>query len=341
MPRRRALFWLAFTMPLLGCSEHTAIAHLIRISSVQQIWEQPNQLSLRGEGFPPGMRGEALLDGTLFAPGAAPQVHRLRVPCRALSSTQALVDLKVPAVSSLPEGPFSGALEVSFGAQPDARLVGRVERTLFRLAGGQSQLQVQFALSRRAQDFQHALGITALELSEHGPVVSELAAGGASQHAGLSVGDAIVRLNGAPVQLPVDVLPRGELALVELEVRRPREASLQVLRIALDSPGGPLDFQLWVLCCGLGASLTALAAKGLRALPRAKPKRKEFWLACSSALCLGMVCMFVLESTAPSIRDACQALACGALVSCLGVYLLRRARRTLRTARDPALTPFL
>lgn len=341
MPRRRALFWLGFAVPLMCCGEHTAVAHLIRISSVQQIWEQPSQLSLRGEGFPPGMRGEALLDGTLFAPGAAPQVHQLRVPCRALSSTQALVDLKVPAVAALPEGPFSGALEVRFGARPDARLVGRVERSVFRLAGGQTPLQVQFALSRRAQSFQHALGITALELSEHGPLVSELAAGGPSQHAGLSLGDAIVRLDGAPVQLPIDVLGRSGLALIELEVRRPPETNIRVLRIALQPPGRPLDWTLWVLCCALGASLTALAAKGLSLPPRAQPKRKEFLLVCSSALCLGAVCMFVLESTAPSIRDACQAFAWGALVSGLAVYLLRRARRTLRTARDPALTPFL
>jgi len=332
---------LVLTLALLGCSERAALANLIRIDAIRQIWEQPNQLSLHGEGFPAGMHGEVLLAGTLYAPGSAPAEHTLRVPCRALSATLAVVDLQTLEVAALPEGPFAGRLEAHFDSEQGTRLSGRLAPATFRLSAAQTPLAAQFALEQRAQAFQRALGIAALERDDQGVVIAELAANGPARSAGLAAGDQIALLDGAPVQLPVDVLGRGTRAQIELGVRSARGAELRRVRIELATPAAGASFALWALSCALGASATALLARssGVR-LPRPRA-RKERWLAGLSVLSMAAVVMFLLEATAPGLRDALRAAAVGALLAGLCVYLKRRSRRTLRTTRDPALTPFL
>jgi hypothetical protein len=338
---RSVLLLLAHALALLGCEARDAPVDSIRIDAVRQIWEQPSQLSLHGEGFPVGMRGEVLLAGTLYAPGSAPAEQTLRVPCRALSATLAVVDLQTPEVTALPEGPFAARLEARFGSEQLTPLVGRVAHAVFRLSAAQTPLAAQFALEQRAQSFQRELGIEALELNDQGVVVTELSARGAGRAAGLAVGDQIALLDGAPVQLPVDVLGRGARTQVELGVRSARGAELRRLRIDLGPAEVGSDFALWALCCALGASSTALLARALGVSLGRQPTRKERWLAGLSALSSAAVVMFLLEATAPSLRDALRAAGSGALLAGLGVCLRRRARRTLRTTRDPALAPFL
>jgi hypothetical protein len=337
---RSAALLLALAFTLLACAEQRALADLIRIDSIRQIWEQPNQLSLHGDGFPAGMHGEVLLSGTLYAPGSAPAQHALRVPCRALSPSLAIADLQTPEVAALPEGPFAGALEVRFTGAATLQ-TGRMARTVFRLSAAQTPLAAQFALEQRAQSFQRALGIEMLERNDQGVVIAELKAGGRARVAGLAVGDQIAQLDGAPVQLPVDVLTRGTRAQVELGVRSGRGAELRRVRIELGDAGAGADFALWALCCALGASATALLARAFGVQLAALPSRKERWLAGLSAVSLATVIWFVLEGTAPDLRDALRAAGVGALLACLGMCLRRRARRTLHTTRDPGLTPFL
>jgi PDZ domain len=339
MSLRSAL--LALVLTLLGCQEHAARPDPIRIDSVRQIWEQPSELRVSGDGFPAGMHGEVLLAGTLYAPGAEPAQHVLRVPCRALSGTLAVIDLQTSEVAALPAGPFAGTLEVRFGSAQIAGLTGRVARAVFRLSAAPTPIATQFALEQRAQAFQRALGIEALELGDQGVVVAELAAEGPARAAGLASGDQIALLDGAPVQLPVDVLGRGARAHAELGVRSGRGAELRRLRVELDAAPAGADFALWALCCALGASTTALLARAFGAEPAPRASRKERWLAALSALSLAAVLMLLLEATAPALRDALRAASAGALLGGFGVYLSRRAHRTLRTTRDPALTPFL
>jgi hypothetical protein len=331
--------WLA--LALLACNSRDTPADSIRIDAVRQIWEQPGQLTLHGQGFPVGMHGEVLLAGTLYAPGSAPAEQTLRVPCRALSATLAVVDLQTPEVTALPEGPFAARLEARFGSAQLTPLVGRVARAVFRLSAAQTPLAAQFALEQRAQSFQRQLGIEALELNDQGVVVTELAARSVGRAAGLAVGDQIALLDGAPVQLPVDVLGRGARTQVELGVRSALGAELRHLRIELGAAAVGADLALWALCCALGASSTALLARAFGVSLGREPTRKERWLASLSALSLTAAVMFLLEATAPSLRDALRAAGSGALLAGLGVCLRRRARRTLHTTRDPALTPFL
>lgn len=332
---------LALALALLGCREHASRADSIRIEAIRQIWERPDQLSLHGDGFPAGMHGEVVLAGTLYAPGAAPAEHTLHVPCRALSATLAVIDLQTAEVAALPEGPFVGTLEARFEGGRTGRAAGRVPHAVFRLSGAQAPVAAQFALEQRAQDFQRALGIDALGRSELGVVVAELSPRGPARAAGLAVGDQIALLDGAPVQLPVDVLARGAAGHVELGVRSARDAELRRLRIERAAPGAGSDLALWALCGALGASLAALLARSFGSAPVWRPSRKERWLSGSSALSLAAVVMLVLEAAAPDLRGALRAAASGAVLAVIAVYLRRRAHRTLRTTRDPALTPFL
>jgi hypothetical protein len=137
------------------------------------------------------------------------------------------------------------------------------------------------------------------------------------------------------------VLARGARARVTLAVRGGRGAELRRLRIELAEAPVGVDFALWAFCCALGASTTALLARAFGAALAPRPTRKERWLAALSALSLAAVLMLLLEGTAPGLRDALRAASAGALLAGIAVYLSRRAHRTLRTKRDPALTPFL
>lgn len=337
----RSLAIILLTLSLSGCADDAALAHLIQIRDVAQTWEQPAELSLHGEGFPHGARGEALLTGTLFAVGSPPQRVTLHLPCRALSSGRALVELSASEMAGLREGPFEGQLEVRFGVLSAARLVGRAQHVTFRVGHLPSALDQRFLLRQRAQAFQRSIGIGALEMGERGASISQLLTEGPALAAGLQVGDTIVRLDGAPVQLPVDVLAHGPRAGVELTVQRSGEASTRLINLQGSRSVRSLPWLVGMLCAVLGVSLGATVGGLLRPGALWAPRRREYWLLLVSCGSLLLLAWLVLDSVDPVLRELIGPFAAGFVLAVLAVYLLRRARPTLRTTRDPALAPLL
>lgn len=332
---------LALVFVLTGCESDEALAHLIQIDDVTQTWEEPSSLVVHGEGFPHGVRGEALLTGTLYAVGAPAVAVELRAPCRALSGSQALVELNTPEASSLREGPFEGKLELRFGALSAARLVGRSEHVTARVGGLPSALDQRFQLRQRAQAFQRSVGIVGLEMAERGIVISQLAERGAALEAGVQLGDLITRIDGAPVQLPIDVLGHALHNGVELTLQRANETGPRVLKLTGERAARSLPWIVVVLCALLGGSLgfvlTSLARPGALWAPR----RREYWLSVVPCASLLLLAGLLLDSLDPIVRELAlpfaYAFACGALAVCLQ----RRVRPTLRTRRDPGLAPLL
>lgn len=337
----RLLAVVALLVPFAGCAGDEALAHLIQIHEVAQTWEQPSELSLRGEGFPHGVRGEAVLNGTLFAVGGAGERITLRVPCRALSSSQALVELSESDAVALREGPFEGTLEVRFGALSSARLVGRASHVLIRLGTLPTALDQRFALRQRAQAFQRGLGITALELGERGVSVSQLDAAGSAAAAGLTLGDSIVRVDGAPVQLPIDVLGRALRNGSELTVQRSGERSTLLLTVHGARSRSALPWFVSLMCAVFGAALAVSIGAGVRSDMLWAPRRREYWLMVVSCGSLSMLALLLLDGLDPLLRELLRPSGYGFLLAVAAVCLCRRLRPTVRTGKDPALAPLL
>lgn len=340
-PMRSLPAIVALVISLAGCASDEALAHLIEIRGLTQTWENPNQLQLHGEGFPHGVRGEAILIGTLFAVGASPRPLTLRAPCRALSATHALVELGASEAAALDEGPFEGKLELRFGALASARLVGKAENVTLRVGSQPGALDRRFALRQRAQHFQRSLGITALELTEAGVVVSQLAAEGAARAAGLRVGDTVRRLDGAPVQLPGDLLGRGLRPGVELTVKRSGEPGLLSLKLQGAQAAQSLPWLASLLCAAFGAAIGATLGCALRPTMLWAPRRREYWLGVVSWSSLALIAAVLLDGVDPMLRELLRPFAYAFVSASGGMCLLRRLRPTLRTGRDPALAPLL
>jgi hypothetical protein len=352
----RTLAWLLALALYVGCGrEDDAHAHLIQIDTVEQRWGDSGQLLVRGEGMPQGMRGEARLVGTLFAPGREARAIDARLPCRALGKTEVLVELEavlqpegVDARGSAPEqpggvvleGPFSGRVELRFGTHDAGRVVGRLDNILVRL-GRPPSLEQQFAERKRTQAFQRSLGVRALLLSDDGLSVAELEPEGPAARAGVFVGDIVTRLMDRPLQLPRDFVAVGDVSDVQLDLLRGpnRTPQRRHILIAKANPAGDPTL--------LGLGLTLGASLGLwlcMALPREKlwaPRRREYWL----ALCLiGSLTWLshLLLAAAPAAlsvlgRAALAGMLCGAFAMCCR----RLLRPTSRTTRDPALAPLV
>lgn len=341
----RSLLWsLLWVLQLafVACArDDGAHANLIAVEAVEQRWERAGQLFVRGEGFPQGMRGEARLSGQVFPPGEKARAIDVTLPCRALAKNEAVIALNEGLPSAGASGPFEGDLELSFGTREEGRLMGRLDQVVARL-GSPPTLEQQFQSRQRAQAFQRSVGIQALLLGEHGVSVAELAPEGAAAKAGLKQGDVVQRLDGRPIQLPLDLVPSTTTDTVRLEVRRGEQpGTALVVEIGLVPDAPPLLWTLLTLAFALGASIGALASRSLPAGPRFSLRRKESWLAGCSALSLLALSAILVELLAPILRDACRAFALGAVGAAVVVCFLRRVRPTSRTERDPALAPLL
>lgn len=328
------LVWLA------ACADDERRAQLVRIESVEQLWEKPLEARLRGDGFPVGARGEARLEGTLFAPEARARKVALTFPCRALNGNEALIELRSGQTAELPEGPFEGSLEVAFGNLGAARIVGRVEHMIVRVGEASAGLSRTFAQRKRAQAYQRSLGLAGLELTEHGVMVSQLESNSSAALAGVARGDIIVRAFGAPVQLPNDVWRNLNEGQRELEVKRHGESGRRVLKLPTPhvASSSPL---LIALAAVLSAALGALLGTTLRTGTLWLPRSREYWLSLSCIASLTTLAFWLLQSAPAGFRAAGHTGLCALLGAFLLVCLVRRMRPTLRTERDPSLAPLL
>jgi hypothetical protein len=340
MLRDARLGFLALFLCSAACAPARQDALLIRIDAVEQALERPDELILRGEGFPPGMRGEARLRGALYATGKAPRAVDLRATCRALGPGAARVELAAASARLAGEGPFEGAIEVRFGTQQDAQVLGRSERALFRL-GRAPLIEEQFALSQRAEHFQRTLGIGSLEQGEGGLRVAEIASGSSAGQAGLTVRDLVLRMDGRPVQLARDLVALSDTREVLLEVQRAREGATRIVRVASTRSDASPDLALVLLALCLGVGLGIVLVSALPSHMLWAPKRSEYWLLLCCAVCTVGLGALVVRDIDPLLSRMSEALALGASCAGLVVYLRRRVNPTLRTSKDPDLAPLL
>jgi hypothetical protein len=339
------LVWLLSTALLTLCAggctrDDDAHAHLIQIDAVEQRGAQAGQLLVRGEGMPTGMRGEARLLGTLFAPGLEPRAIDARLPCRALGKTEAMVELSdvLDARDASVEGPFSGRVELRFGDQARGRVVGRRDHVLVRL-GRTPSLEQQFAQRKRAQAFQRSLGVRALLLGDDGLSVAELAPDGPAARAGLAAGDVVTQLMDRPIQLPRDFVSAGDESSMQIDILRGPKRTPHRLRIALAESAGQTTL------LGLGLALGACLGLWLcAAAPRETlwaPRRREYWLALCLLASLVLLAHLLLAAAPPSACVLGRAAIAGTLAGAFAMCCRRLLRPTSRTARDPALAPLL
>jgi hypothetical protein len=340
MLRDVRLGFLALFLCSAACAPARQDALLIRIDGVEQALERPDELILRGEGFPPGMRGEARLRGALYAAGGAPRAVDLRATCRALGPRGARIELAAASARIAGEGPFEGAIEVRFGTQQDAQVLGRSERALFRL-GRAPLIEEQFALSQRAEHFQRALGIESLEQGEGGLRVAEISGGSAAGQAGLTVHDLVLRMDGRPVQLARDLVALDDTREVLLEVRRPGEGKTRIVRIATSHADASPDLVLVLLALCLGVGLGIVLACALPSHVLWAPRRSEYWLLLCCAVCTVGLGALIVRDIDPLLSRMSEALVLGASCAGFAVYLRRRLSPTLRTSKDPDLAPLL
>lgn len=325
---------------VIACARSHTDAALIRVDAVEQASERASELMLRGDGFPPGMRGEAELRGTLYPVGGAPVAIELSAPCRALGPQKARVELDALAAQIPGEGPFEGSVALRFGAHGGSQLVGRTERALFRL-GAAPRIEEQFAASQRAQLFQRMLGIAALEQSEAGLRVTELRQGSAAANAGLMPEDVVLRMDGRPILLGRDLVRPAEESDLSLEVRGARDRSARVLHLVSRAPEERPTRALRVLALLLGAGLGLVLATGLPARWLWAPRRREYWLTACCALSVGWLGALIVRDLDPLLPRMGEAFLFGAVGAGSIVYLRRRFSPTLRTKRDPNLAPLL
>jgi hypothetical protein len=325
---------------VLACARASRDAALIRVDVVEQALERSDELLLRGDGFPPGMRGEARLRGALYPVGRPPVAIDLRTPCRALGAQKARVELDALHPQLAGEGPFEGSVEVRFGSHDDAQLVGRSERALFRL-GATPPIEEQFAASQRAQRFQRAIGIEALEQSEAGLRVAEITRGSAAANAGLAQHDVVLRMDGRPIQLGRDLIRLADESVLALEVRAPRGQTVRLVRVASRTADERPLFALTALALLLGVGLGAVLASALPTHLLWAPRRREYWLLSCCALCAVWLGALIVRDLDPLLPRMGEALLFGAVGAASIVYLRRRLSPTLRTKRDSDLAPLL
>jgi hypothetical protein len=331
---------LSLLCSIVACVPGRRDAALIRVDRVEQALERSDELLLRGDGFPPGMRGEAQLRGTLYPVGRPPVAIELRAPCRALGAQKARVELDALPGQLAGEGPFEGSVEVRFGSHDDAQLVGRSEGALFRL-GATPHIEEQFAASQRAQHFQRAIGIEALEQSEAGLRVSEIARGSAAAKAGLMQQDVVLRMDGRPIQLGRDLVRLADESELSLEVRGARDPGTRIVRVASRAGDERPLVALTALALLLGVGLGAVLATALPGHLLWAPRRREYWLLSCCALCCVWLGALIVRDLDPLLPRMCKALLFGAVSAGSIVYLRRRLNPTLRTERDPYLAPLL
>lgn len=340
MLRQARLGLLALALCGAACAVSPRDAQLIRIDGVEQVLERSDELILRGEGFPPGMRGTARLRGALYPAGRAPLAVDLRATCRALGPRAARVELAAASAELSAEGPFEGKIEVRFGTQDDAQLFGEGSHALFRL-GKVPEIEQQFAQSQRAEHFQRKLGIAGLEQGEGGLEVVELTPHSPADAAGLSLHDAVLRVDGRPLQLSRDLIALDDAREVLLEVRHAREGATRVIRIETANKDRSPELLLLALALCLGLGLGVVLASALPSHVLWAPRSREYWLLLCCAVCIVGVGALIVRDVDPLLSRMCGALLIGAAGATTCVYLRRRVSPTLRTGKDPDLAPLL
>jgi len=203
-----------------GCERPTA--RLLQIDSVQRD-DEGRVLAVAGHGFPASHTGRAELTGTLHRPGEGPRALSLELGCHALSEELLRIDLSAASEQGL-SGLFEGKVEVRFSSSAgDSDVMGAISYVRLRLEEpSERDPAATLGLLRRARAFHRSLGALELEATPRGLVLGNLSENSPLLRAGASPGDRIERIDGAPVERVVDLLPRDEHSghVLELVQRR-------------------------------------------------------------------------------------------------------------------------
>jgi hypothetical protein len=249
--RSRALARLASALVLalvaaLGCETSSDLS-LLEVHAFE-IDEDAALLYVLGNGFVTDARCEVLLEGTEYPRGFVARAARLSAACRVLTDGRAVVDLSQPVLSTRRRAWFEGRLTIRLSAAQAARTVsGATEAVRLRLGPRGSAALVDEALAeaRASTRFQRSVGIRGVEASTRGLLVTALDDDAPYARAGGSVGDALRRINGAPVEEAADLLPPQGAAEARFDVVRRGVGSMAVHVPLGGTP--PLDPQLWLL----------------------------------------------------------------------------------------------
>lgn len=230
--------WLGLgcTALLAGCAL-VGDADLLQVDDVRpHRIEVGDRVIVSGRGFPTGREASVRFDGTVRRPGASPIAVRSDVTARALADERVELDADAALVDQLGGGgTFDGAVTVGFPtADGQGRVVGRLSRVQLEI-----ELPARRRLRAQAQRLERArrtFAFLGIEASDERPIaggvaVAGVAEGGRADAAGLAVGDVIVSVDGARVDVPSDFVTApgatratvsavrgGEVAPVEVDV---------------------------------------------------------------------------------------------------------------------------
>lgn len=287
-------------MALLCAACERPTTRLLEVDAVQRE-EDGRTLSVIGRGFPGSHEGTAELSGTLYRPGDTPRALSVELPAHALSDELLRIDLASAALAQY-SGLFEGKLEIRFESSAgDSEVVGSLSSVRVRVDGReQRDPAAQLSLLRRARAFHRSQGALELEATQKGLVLASLREKSPLAEAGASEGDRIERIDGAPVERVIDLLPRDEGSPHVLDVVKRRGGNK--VRLALPGVGRtqpPSADLLWlsVLVSGLGALLLAPPAR--RVTSAAGPASLRYG---APALTLGTFLLSTRMSTTLDLR---------------------------------------
>ncbi len=212
---RCARLYEALLIALLCSSacEHSD-ASLMRVTRVSQD-EESHVLFVHGEGFFAGAKCKAKLSGQLFRPFGARTGATRTWPCRARSEREIAVRLNGEDEGGLLEG----ELEVSFIAKDASQTFLAVAESPVRVRLSEASLPARLAQNRAARTFAHELGLH-VETHARGLLVTHLIAGSRAAQAGVQLRDVIRRIDGSPVEKPIDLVPSSLGSSPVLELAR-------------------------------------------------------------------------------------------------------------------------
>jgi hypothetical protein len=233
----RTLLVLAGLCLLVACERSTP--QLLEVSDVVRE-EETASLSMVGAGFPAGRTGSVQFVGVLHQQGKEPKALRFQLPCRALSEGLAIVDLREAQVGP---GIFEGRLELTFESAVGtaADVGGELQGARIRFdASGSRALADALGYAQRAAQFRREVGLSELEPSPAGLVVTQIGDDSLVAQAGLRRGDQLERLDGSPVEELTDLVPRDSVRVHVLDVLR-ADGTRERLRLEgnAQAPGYP------------------------------------------------------------------------------------------------------
>ncbi len=251
----RSIFF-ASVLGLGACDARSTSSHLVTLEALDVVEEESiPALNLHGSGFPVGRPCQLEARGTLYAKARTPVRIRQMLACRALSENvaSAPLDAWLKGVDGTPI--FEGEFRIEFSDDDRrVRLQSAQLQTRLRLEDPNTHdAAAALAFAQSARTFQRELGLPDIEAQARGVVVTRVTEQSPAAKAGLSPGDNIVRINGAPVELPEDLQRPAHTTSVQLSVARTGQRELMLFDLSRGTAQSSQTSQASIFFLALGA----------------------------------------------------------------------------------------